>query len=101
MARVEQLARRLQARWWTVVDPWWLAPGALSLALAVAALAQVLERGCCNAPPVVGGPMLALISVCWVLVTCGPTRPRLVFLLLVLPPAALRIARSYDDLTPL
>jgi signal transduction histidine kinase len=101
MTRVEQFARRLEARSSTVVDPWWLAPGALSLALAVTALAQLLERGCCNAPPIVGGPMLALIAVLWVLVTCGPSRPRLLCLLLVLPPTALRIAWSYDDLTPL
>ena len=45
--------------------------------------------------------MLALIAVLWVLVTYGPARPRLLCLLLVLPPSAWRIAWSYDDLTPL
>jgi hypothetical protein len=29
MTRVERLARRLQTRWRAVIDPWWLAPGAL------------------------------------------------------------------------
>jgi len=99
MTRVETLARRLQARWPAIVDPWWLAPGALGLALVIAALAQLLERGCCDPPTIIGGPTLAFIVAVWIVVTCVGS-PRLM-LLLVLPPTALRMAWSYDDLTPL
>ena len=45
MSRVAELARRFQARWQAVVDPWWLAPGALGLALAIA-VAAVGEPVC-------------------------------------------------------
>jgi signal transduction histidine kinase len=98
---VERLVRRLQTGWRAVIDPWWLAPGALMLALLVATLAQLFEPGCCNPPTILDGPALACTAVLWILVTCGPTRPRLLFLLGVLPPTALRMAWSYDDLTPL
>lgn len=96
-----EVLAKITRRWRATIDPWWLAPGALVLALLVGALAQLLERGCCNAPPILGAPALAGIAAVWVVEICGPVPPRARFVLLALPPAALRIYWSYDDLTPL
>jgi signal transduction histidine kinase len=84
-----------------MADPWWLAPGALALALLVGALALLLERGCCKPPAALGWPALAVIAAVWVVEICGPAPPTARFVFLALPPTALRIYWSYDDLTPL
>jgi signal transduction histidine kinase len=100
MAPVQDLARRLQQRWRATIAPWWLAPGALGVALIVAALAQFLEPSCCDPPSIVGLPALAFIVAVWVLVTSTGQRS-LLCLILVIPAIAARMAWSYDDITPL
>jgi signal transduction histidine kinase len=107
-ANVSALRGQLARRWAQVVAPFWLAPLFLGVALLMALLTQLVERGQFEPnfvqaawPTPISSILVGVYALAWLLETSGLRWPRLLFAILATAPALGLLLLGRDTIAPM